>query len=249
MNMVTKNISEDEKRWVEELHPKLLADFNALSEEHQDIVLGTPLKSRRKALRVLDYARRGINGREKWVVGLENLELFLKDHAHFLKLIFRGEVEKVEAMTDILLDFSLGEHETVKQNDPSIYDLMFRCYEKFCLHGYDKVDALALSEYFLENPSRRPLPGKYPSEKLVAQKAALRFGAKFKEMRRDLGLSQRDLADQIGACEKTVKSMEAGKPVSSHTLLLAQKVLSGRLAAREADKLVRSEKKNKPTSG
>jgi len=55
---------------------------------------------------------------------------------------------------------------------------------------------------------------------------ALRFGVKLKEARRSLGISQRGLADKIGACEKTVKSMEAGKPISSHTLLMAQKVLS-----------------------
>jgi len=228
MKKENRRYSEDEKKWLKGLHPKLLADFSALSGEHQGIVLSSPLRARRKALRVLDYARRGINGREKWVCGLENLECFLKDHNYFLKMIFAGQTKDAEAMADILLDFSLGEHDSVKQTDPSIYDLMSRAYEKFRLHGYEKIDAVSAAKYFQKNPSKRPLVGKYPSEKEIAQKMAWRFGVKLKDARRSLGISQRELADKIGACEKTVKSMEAGKPISSHTLLMAQKVLSAK---------------------
>ena len=228
MKKENRRYSEDEKNWLNSLHPKLLADFSSLSSEHQGMILSSPLRARRKALRVLDYTRRGINGREKWVCGLENLECFLKDHRHFLKMIFAGQTKDAEAMADILLDFSLGEHDHIKQTDPSIYDLMSRTHEKFRLHGYEKIDTVSAAEYFQKNPSKRPLVGKYPSEQEVAQKMALRFGVKLKETRRSLGISQRELADKIGACEKTVKSMEAGKPISSHTLLMAQKVLSAK---------------------
>jgi ribosome-binding protein aMBF1 (putative translation factor) len=39
-------------------------------------------------------------------------------------------------------------------------------------------------------------------------------------------MTQEELADAINTCTKTIKNLEAGRAVSSHTMLMAQNVLA-----------------------
>lgn len=231
----TQVTETDNTSWIDSLHPKRQGEFRALSPEHQAMVMARGVRTRRNALRVLDHQRRGLDGREHWVNGLEQLKDFIAEPTHLLRMAFAGNVDAVEAAVDILIDFQAGEHDSVRHTDPYIHGLMRQALSNFDLHGHGGMDLVAMAQYFKENPDRKPLTGRYPDAQQVAKKKALRVGARLKSRRRELKLTQEDLAHTLGTCGKTIKNMEAGKPVSSHTLLMAQGVLeSGGPASRRS---------------
>jgi DNA-binding XRE family transcriptional regulator len=217
---------KEESAWLDGLHPKLGDAFRRLCEEHQLLVLNAPPKLRRRALRTLDYKRRGINGRNKWVNGLENLGGLLNTHTYFLMLMLNGKTSDVESVIDIIIDFNTGEHESTRQTDPVIYDLISQANNKYRQHGYDKLDVMEISRYFKKHPEYRPLKGRYPDEQQIAQRRALKIGAQSKLLRRTAGMTQEEMAGAINTCTKTIKNLEAGRAVSSHTMLMAQNVLA-----------------------
>ena len=218
--------SATESTWVSQLHPKRRKEFFGLSAASQALVLSRNDRTRRTALRVLDHDRRGINSRERWVSGLEHLGLFTADPNHFFMLAFAGKANEIEAMTDILIDLEMGEHDNVKNTDPLIHNLMLHAQERFKEQGLDRFDAVEMATYFKGHPPRRVLKGKAPTPQDVAHQKAMMLGVAIKQARRSLGLSQAELAQAVGSCEKTIKNMEAGRPVSSHTLLMTQQVVS-----------------------
>jgi hypothetical protein len=164
-------LANESKRstWVDGLHPKRKKEFHSLCLEQQKLVLGFPEKSRARALKTLDHDRRGLNGREHWVAGLDELRGLAADPNHLIKLAFQGRVGKVEAAVDILIDLKSGEHASVKNTDPSTYDLMAKASFLFDKHACDKIDLCAMATYFNKNPERRLLEGNYPSEDQIAQ--------------------------------------------------------------------------------
>jgi DNA-binding XRE family transcriptional regulator len=217
---------EDKEKWLRGLHPKQESAFNALPKEHQLLVLNGSEKFRKVALRTLDYMRRGINGRNQWVNGLEQLQQLLRDRLHPLMLMVDGKTHDVEAMLDILIDFNAGEHANTKNTDPFIYSLIAKASDRYKDNRYDLMDVMGIVTYFEKHPECRPLRGRYPDEQQIAQREALRLGVKSKILRKRAGMTQEQLAAAVGSCTKTIKNLEAGQSVSSHTLLMTQNVLS-----------------------
>lgn len=215
-----------DNEWIHSLHQKRQKEFFSLPAQHQSLIMSRSERNRRSALRVLDHDRRGINGREYWVTGLNHLEAFMKDVNHFFKLTFDGKVADVEAMTDILIDFQMGDHDNIKNTDPFLYDLISKAAAKFKLNTYDCLDGVAMALYFKKHPERRPFKSRFPSAQEIAQKKAMKVGVDIKTRRRQLGLTAAALATSVGSCEKTIKNLEAGRAVSSHTFLMVHQTLS-----------------------
>lgn len=211
--------------WVCGLPEKRQEEFFNLRDEEQALIIGRREQTRYTALRHLDHLRRGINSRNHWVEGVEQLQALVRNPYQPFTLSFDGKILEIEALIDILIDFRQGLHNNTKNTDPMLYRLIQDGNGIWQRLGYDKKNFMGLAKYFQDHPEARPFPGRYPSVKEMAEKAALRAGARMKRLRKQAGMSVRQLAKEVETCEKTIKNMEAGKPVSSHTFLMARNII------------------------
>ena len=212
--------------WLNHLHPKRKSAFLALSEDQRRMVMEVPEARRIGRLRALENLSREVNGRNKWVEGLEALERILDTPGHFTQLVCSGKPERVEAVIDLLIDFQDGEHENTRHTDPFIYDLISKGYEKYQMLGYTLSERwVKAASHCRSHPELQPLPGRVPTDKQKASRHAMRLGARIRRQRKRVGLTQVQLAKEVSTSAQTIKHLELGRAVSSHTLILAKEVL------------------------
>lgn len=144
----------DYEIWASKLHQKHKKELLELPEEYLLVVKSRKNdKNRYTALSTLDHLHRGINSRNHWVTGLENLNEFYKNPGYFQQLANANERDDLEAMLDILIDFEIGLHDNVKNTDPCIFSLMEKTHAKFKQQGYDCIEALYdWVDYFKKKP-------------------------------------------------------------------------------------------------
>lgn len=212
--------------WVRALHPDRQLEFFSLPADQQHEILSRSEETRRAAFRFYTQNHFGINGRERWVMGVAQLPELIRDPRHVLSLALKGKVDEVRAVTHLLVDIGAGWHEEQKNTDPRLYDLMCKAHEMFCRVGHDRLDLVGMAQYFKKHPEAKPLTGRQPTPQQIAEKRAMQLGARLRASRKERRMTQATLAQQVNTCEKTIKNLEKGKPVSSHTLLLVQNILA-----------------------
>lgn len=212
--------------WVDSLHPDRQVEFFALPKEQQRVILDRREATRRTAFYFFTQMNENINGRERWVTGVENLHGLVKDPRYALKLAMEGRVKEVEALRYLLVNFGEGWHDDEKNNDKRLYSLMSQAYAAFTKVGHDSLDLVGIAKHFRQHPELQPIRDSDSTALQVAEKKAKRLGARIKRNRTIKGITQGEMAKQAGVCEKTIKNMEAGKPISTHTLLAIQEILN-----------------------
>ena len=212
--------------WVNNLHEQRRKEFLSLPKEEQDNILARKTEhSRRSALRFFSQIHFNVDGRERWVDAIAEMPALVKDPQHVLRAALRGDVKTVSCILYVLNDFTAGWLDDYKNTDPRMYDLLSKAHQSLDSVGHYDFDMLAVAKHFKKHPELQPLVGKFPTVEQISERNAKLIGARIKRMRRSIGKTQMEIARRVGTCEKTIKNLERGKPVSSHTFLAVQETI------------------------